>query len=114
MRDAGHQVDKTHRVADSRLLFGNRLVCLAVGLIFHHPRGAVGVPVGRFTALFILMVVEVRLLTAFFNEVVHQRQVARFLRDFVQAHQRQLNFRVTRIAVDLVIPGAEDLIDVVG
>jgi lactam utilization protein B len=52
---------------------------------------------------------KVRLCAALFNEVFHQRQVARLLRDVVKPHQRQLNFRVTRVTVQLVSPGPNTL-----
>jgi hypothetical protein len=45
MCHACHQVDKTHRMADGRLLFRKRLMRLAVGFVFDHPRRAIGVPV---------------------------------------------------------------------
>ena len=86
MGDAGHQVDKAHRVADGDQLFGNGLVRLAVGFVFNHPRRAVGVPVGGLPAFFIFDIVKMRLRSAFLDEVIHQRQVARLLRHVVQAH----------------------------
>ena len=86
MGDAGHQVDKTHRVADGDGLLGNRLMRLAIGLIHHHPRRAVGVPPGGFAAFFVFDIVEMRLRSALLDEVVHQRQVARLLSHVIQAH----------------------------
>jgi hypothetical protein len=71
-----------------------RLMRLAVGFVFHHPRRAVGVPVRGFAALFIFDIVKMRLRAALLNKVVHQRHIARLLSDVVQAHQRQLDFRV--------------------
>ena len=114
MRHAGHQVDKTHRVADGGLLLGKRLVRLAISFVFHHPGRAVGIPVGGFTALFVLIIIEMRLFTALFDKVVHQRHVTWFLSHFVQAHQRQFNLWMSRVAVNLLLTGAEDLMDMVG
>ncbi|KUS89605.1 hypothetical protein AWF91_02630 [Escherichia coli] len=62
------------------------LMRLAVGFIFHHPRRAVGVPVRGLPALFIFLVVIVRLRTTLFDKIVRQRQVARLFGHFIQAH----------------------------
>ena len=86
MRDAGHQVDKTYRVTNGGLLLCDGQMCLAVGFVFHHPRRAVGVPVRGLPALFIFLVVIVRLRTTLFDKIVRQRQVARLFGHFIQAH----------------------------
>ena len=86
MGNTGHQIDETDRVADGDRLFGNRLMRLAVGLIHHHPRRTVGVPVRSFAALLIFDIVKMRLRSARLNEVLHQRDIARLLSDVVQAH----------------------------
>ena len=99
MRHARHQVDKTHRVADGRLLFRKRLMRLAVGFVLDHPGRTIGVPVGRSAAFLVFDIIKVRLHTALFDEIFHQREIAGLLRDVVKPHQRQLNFRVTGITV---------------
>ncbi|MNC12620.1 hypothetical protein D3C75_603440 [compost metagenome] len=114
VRDAGHQVDEAHRVADCRRLFRQRLMRLAVGFILHHPRRAVGVPVGGLAAFFIFDIVEVRLRSALLDEVFHQRQIAGLLRDIKQAHQRQLDFRVAGIAMQLLLTRPKNAVDMVG
>ncbi len=113
VRHARHQVDETHRMADGRLLFGKGLMRLAVGFVLDHPRRAIGIPVGRFAALLVFNVVEVRLRAAFLNEIFHHVEIALLLRDVVQPHQRQLDFRVSRIAVQLRLAWAKHAVDMV-
>ena len=99
MRHARHQIDETHGMADGRLLFRKGQMRLAVGFVLDHPRRTIGVPVRCFAALLVFAIVEVRLRAAFFNKVFHQIEITRLLRDVVQPHQRQLDFRVTRVTV---------------
>ena len=54
-----------------------------------------------------------RLRAAFLNKVFHQIEIAWLLRDVVQPHQRQLDFRVARIAVQLVFARAKHAVDMI-
>ena len=54
-----------------------------------------------------------RLCAAFLNKVFHQIEIAWLLRDVVQPHQRQLDFRVARIAVQLVFARAKHAVDMI-
>ncbi|MNI39415.1 hypothetical protein D3C73_935970 [compost metagenome] len=113
MGHTGHQVDKAHGVTDGGLLFRYWLVRLAVRLVFHHPRRAVGVPVGGATAFFVLFIVEMRLCATLLNKIIYQRDIPWLLRDFIQSHERQLNFRVYGIAMQLVFTGSKNVVDMV-
>lgn len=114
MRHASHQIDKTYRVANGRLLLRNWQMRPAVGFVFDHPRRAVGMPVRGLAAFFVLFVVEVRLDAALPDKVACQRHIARLLCYLIQTHQRQLNFRVARIAVQLIFAVAESAVDMIG
>ncbi len=113
MCHARHQIDETYSVADGRLLFGKRLMRLAVGFVFDHPRRTIVMPVRGFAAFFVLDIVEVRLRATFFDKIFHQVQVSRFLRHVVKPHERQFNFRVTRITMQLVLARAKHAVDMI-
>lgn len=48
------------------------------------------------------------------DKVACQRHIARLLCYLIQTHQRQLNFRVARIAVQLIFAVAESVVDMIG
>ena len=54
-----------------------------------------------------------RLRATLLNKVIHQRQIARLLSNFVQTHQRQFDLRMPWVAVQLSFTGAEDRIDMI-
>ncbi|SAF31412.1 Uncharacterised protein [Enterobacter ludwigii] len=113
MRHARHQIDKSNRVADGGVLFGKRLMRLAIGFVLDHPRRAVRVPVRCPAPFLIFDIVEMRLRAARVDKIFHKGQVTRFLSDVVKPHKRQLNFRMARITVKLLLAGAKDPVDMV-
>ena len=116
MRQAGHQIDRTYGVADRFVLFSERFVRMGVSFVFDHswPGVAPTDPVPGTAAFFELDIVIVGLLPTFFDEEAGQRLIARFPGDFIQAHQRQFDFRMSWIAAKLSGVRPEDGINVVG
>ena len=114
VRQAGHQVYRAYRVADRFVLLCERFVRVGVGFILHHPCLAPVVPVPGAATLFKLNIVVVRLLAAFFEEKARQRLVTRLPGDFIQTHQRQLDFRMPGIAAQLAIVRAKNGINMIG
>ncbi|MNC54093.1 hypothetical protein D3C75_1035560 [compost metagenome] len=72
---------------------------VGIGFVLDHPGFAPVPPVKGSAALFILNVVVMRLGPALIDKVIRQLEVVVIVSHLVQAHQRQLDFRMPRIAV---------------
>lgn len=103
-------------MTDRFMLFSERFVRMGVCFVFDHSRPGVAPtnPVSGTAAFFELNIVIVGLFATFLDEIAGQRLVARFLSDFIQTHQRQLDFRVPGIAAQLAFFGTKHRVDVIG